>query len=336
MPTKISNTNTNINKININVPRRYTPRPTKKNVAKAEQELSQVENLDREIPYISQAPSQFINPSVFGFNTTPIQEPVRPRTVSRGTQTEPMETQTEPDEGISPQTVYAEPLTSSSDFMPQRGDTPRSPMPFRSSQAPERRDALTLGYSQPNYKLNMPSDFPSRLSQAEGSAFPSSGSSFKMPISTNRMRDIQKQGRTDLDINEMARNVKEAYRSTPQEEKEIPFAKSAGTSPRAFGDESFGVSPSAVVDEPLEVVVPPAKKGKGGRPVGSKNKPKPISEETQTGPSLPNTPKPKKVKTGKPISVPVGVSTPKFEQSIETAGGGLRGAKSVAFAEPED
>jgi len=335
MPTKISNTNTNINKININVPRRYTPRPTKKNVAKAEQELSQVENIDREIPYVSQAPSQFINPSVFGFNTTPIQEPVRPRTVSRGTQTEPMETQTEPDGGISPETVYAEPLTSSSDFMAQRGDTPRSPMPFRSSQASERRDVLALGYSQPNYKLNMPSDFPSRLSQAEGSPFPQSRSAFTPPIYSNRMRDIQKQGRPDLDINEMARNVKEAYRgNTPQEEETVPFVKSAGTSP--IVQESFGVSPSGLYQEPLEVALPPAKKGKGGRPVGSKNKPKPISDETQTGPSLPNTPKPKKVRTGKPISVPVGVSTPKFEQSIDTAGGGLRGAKSVAFAEPED
>ena len=318
MPTKISNTNTNINKININVPRRYTPRPTKKNVAKAEQELSQVENLDREIPYVSQAPSQFINPSVFGFNTTPIQEPVRPQTISRGTQTEEMAT--------SPRVAVAE-AVDTSDFMPQRGDTPRSPIPFRSSQAPERRDALTLGYSQPEYKLNMPSDFPSRLSQAGGSSFPSSGSSFKMPISTNRMRDIQKQGRPDLDINEMARSVKEAYRGTPQEEEEIPFVKSAGTSPM-----DFGVSPSAVVDEPLEVVVPPAKKGKGGRPAGSKNKPKPVSEETQTGASLPNTPKPLKQRKTKVISVPVGVSNPQFEESIATAGGGLRGQK-VTFSE---
>lgn len=306
MPTKISNTNTNINKININVPRRYTPRPTKKNVSKAEQELSQVENIDREIPYISQAPSQFINPSVFGFNTTPIQEPVRPQTISRGTQTEEMAT--------SPRVPVAE-VVDSSEFMPQRGDTPASPMPFRSSQAPENRNALTLGYSRPEYTLNKPSDFPSRLSQAEGSAFPSSGSSFKMPIYSNRMRDIQKQGRPDLDINEMARNVKEAYRSTPQEE-EIPFVKSAGT------------NPNAVVDEVLEV--PPAKTGKGGRRTGSKNKPKPVSQETQTEalPPQPTATKQRKTK----VIIPDGVSMPQFEESFATAGGGLRG-KGVTFSE---
>jgi hypothetical protein len=284
MPTKISNTNTNINKININVPRRYTPRATKKNVAKAEQELSQVENLDREIPYVSQAPSQFINPSVFGFNTTPIQE--RPQTISRGTQTEPMETQTE-EMATSPRVAVAEAINRDTPT------TPTSPISFRSSLAPERRDALTLGYSQPQYKLNIPSDFPSRLNQAEGSAFPSSGSSFKMPIYTNRMRDIQKQGRPDLDINQMAITVKEAYRG-----EEIPFAKKKG----------------------------------GGRPTGSKNKPKPVSEETQTGASLPNTPKPLKQRKTKTISVPVGVSTPKFEQSIATAGG-LRGQRAIIAEE---
>ena len=139
MPTKISNTNTNINKININVPRRYTPRPTKKNVAKAEQDLQSLETQDREIPYVSQAPSQFINPSVFGFNTTPIQEPVRPQTISRGTQTE--QTQTDEEFATSPRVAVAEPVDTSN-FRSQRGDTPRSPMPFRSSSIPEERNVL--------------------------------------------------------------------------------------------------------------------------------------------------------------------------------------------------
>jgi hypothetical protein len=298
MPTKITNTNTNINKININVPRRYTPRPTKKNVAKAESELQSLETQDREIPYISQAPSQFINPSVFGFNTTPIQEPVRPQTISRGTQTEPMETQTEEEFVTSPRVAVAEAIDTSN-FRSQRGDTPTSPIPFRSSSTPEERNVLSLGYSEPQYKLNIPSDFPTRLSQASGSSFPQSGSAFKMPIYANRMRDIQKQGRPD--INEMAIKVKEAYRG---EEQTIPYAKTGGT---PF-EEPFGISPTSFQDQPLEVALPPAKKKGGGRPAGSKNKPK--DEEA-----------PKKARKVKQV-VDIGVDT-------FTAGkGGLRGQKA--------
>jgi hypothetical protein len=288
MPTKISNTNTNINKININVPRRYTPRPTKKNVAKAEQDLQSLETQDREIPYVSQAPSQFINPSVFGFNTTPIQEPVRPQTISRGTQTE--QTQTDEEFATSPRVAVAEPVDTSN-FRSQRGDTPRSPMPFRSSSIPEERNVLSLGYSEPQYKLNIPSDFPARLSQAGGSSFPRSGSAFTMPIYANRMRDIQKQGRPDSDINEMALKVKEAYRG---EEQTVPYAKTGGT---------------PFEDQPLEVALPPAKKKGGGRPVGSKNKPK--GEEA-----------PKKARKVKQI-IEVG-----NEGAFATAGGGLRGQRA--------
>jgi hypothetical protein len=287
MPTKITNTNTNINRININVPRRNNPRPTKKNVAKAEQELSQVENLDREIPYISQAPSQFINPSVFGFNSTPIQQPVRPQTVSRGTQTEPMETQTEQELFSpiqSPETVYAEPVFRSKDFVGQRGTTPRDPIPFRSSSTPEQRDVLSLGYSEPQYKINIPSDFPDRLARQQGFQ----PSAFQMPIISNRMRDIQKQGRPDLDINQMARNVKEAYRAEPI----VPFAKEA----------------QPFEEQPLEVALPPASKPTRGRPVGSKSKPK--------DPDAPK--KPRKVKQ----IIEVGE-----EGAFATAGGGLRGQR---------
>lgn len=303
MPTKISNTNTNINKININVPRRYTPRPTKKNVAKAEQDLQSLETQDREIPFVSQAPSQFINPSVFGFNTTPIQEPVRPQTISRGTQTEPMETQTE-EFATSPRVAVAEPIDTSN-FRSQRGDTPTSPMPFRSSSTPEERNVLSLGYSQPEYKLNIPSDFPTRLSQAGGSSFPQSGSAFKMPIYANRMRDIQKQGRPD--INEMALKVKEAYRG---EEQTVPYAKTGGTPV----EEPFGISPTSFQDQPLEVALPPAKKKGGGRPVGSKNKPK--EEEA-----------PKKGKKVKQV-IEIG-----DEGAFATAGGGLRGQRATIAEE---
>jgi hypothetical protein len=226
MPTKISNTNTNINRININVPRQRNAKVTPKSVKKAEQDLQNLETQDRQIQYSSQAPSQFINPSVFGFNTTPIQNPIQNQ------QTEELIT--------SPRMTIAEPINRS-DFMPQ-------PIPFRSSGVSERRDVLSLGYSQPQYTL--PSDFQNRLAEQEG--FQPSSRTFK-PIAVGKMRDIQKQGRPD--INEMALKVKEAYRG-----EELPFAKEAA-------EET-------------------TKKGKGGRQKGSKNKPKPKPIETQTGESL--------------------------------------------------
>ena len=277
MPTKISNTNTNINRININIPKQRQPKITPKSVKKAEQDLQNLERQDRQIPYVSQAPSQFINPSIFGFNTTPIntgaiqepeqqmQEPVRP-----------METQTETAitendflaSPRSPRMAVAEPVNIK-EFMPQRGDTPREPIPFRSSSTPTQRDVLALGYSQPQYSL--PSDFQNRLAAQEG--FQPSSKTFK-PIVVGKMRDIQKQGRPD--INQMAQNVKQAYRG---EEAIVPFAKAAGTSP------SYQ-QPLVFENMPLEEALPPAKKKGGGRPIGSKNKPKPKAVETQVGPSL--------------------------------------------------
>jgi hypothetical protein len=251
MPTKISNTNTNINRININIPKQRNAKITPKSVGKAEQDLQNLETQDRQLQYSSQAPSQFINPSVFGFNTTPIQNTI------------PMERQTE-ELITSPQMTIAEPINRS-DFMPQRGDTPREPIPFRSSSTPVQRDVLAQGYSQPEYMLNKPSDFPERLARQEGFQPYSSTSAFA-PLTSNRMRDIQKQGRPD--INEMAQNVKEAYRGSSE--------KQAGSSPVDFGVDLMSI----------QEALPPAKKGKGGRPVGSKNKPKPISIDTQTGASL--------------------------------------------------
>lgn len=75
MPTKITNTNTNINRININIPKPKQPRVTSKSVSKAEQELQNLERQDMQ--YVSQAPTQHVNPSIFGFNTTPIQTPMQ-------------------------------------------------------------------------------------------------------------------------------------------------------------------------------------------------------------------------------------------------------------------
>jgi hypothetical protein len=75
MPTKISNTNTNINRININIPKQRQPKVTSKSVNNAEQQLQNLERQDMQ--YVSQAPTQYVNPSIFGFNTTPIQTPMQ-------------------------------------------------------------------------------------------------------------------------------------------------------------------------------------------------------------------------------------------------------------------
>ena len=244
------NTNTNINRININIPKQRNAKITPKSVGKAEQDLQNLETQDRQIQYTSQAPSQFINPSVFGFNTTPIQNTI------------PMERETE-ELITSPRMTVAEPINRS-DFISQRGDTPREPIPFRSSSTPVQRDVLAQSYSRPEYMLNKPSDFPDRLARQEGFQPFSSTSAFA-PLTSNRMRDIQKQGRPD--INEMAQNVKQAYRGSSE--------KQAATSPV-----DFGVDPMPIQEDL------PVQKGKGGRTKGSKNKPKPITIDTQTGASL--------------------------------------------------
>jgi hypothetical protein len=64
-----------------------------------------------------------------------------------------------------------------------------------------------------------------------------------------------------------------------------------------FAVKPAGVSNTISIQQPspMEIVV---KKGKGGRPKGTKNKPKPITTETQTGASLnpEQKAKPKKIK----------------------------------------
>jgi hypothetical protein len=287
MPTKISNTNTNINKININVPRARNTKVTPKSVKKAEQDLQTLETQDREIPYISQAPSQFINPSVFGFNTTPIQEPVQTITAQTQTQQRPgrsMATSTRNMEtGIGTDTADLSPVEAQA-------------IPFRSAGIPVDKGSLS---PLPEYRLNIPSDFQSRLSRQEGFQPTTSYA----PLISNRMRDIKKQGRPD--INEMARNLI-SLRPENQDELVIvdEFGERMGTLsgpslvqqkvksieqsqptpvfPKAAGKQAGG---TYVQTGNEGAYVEPTGKAKG-RPKGSKNKPKPKTVETQVGPSL--------------------------------------------------
>ena len=69
MPTKNINTNTNINKININIPKPRQAKP--KSINQAEKELKDLESKDYQY---SRTPNVnlSINPSLYGFNTTPI------------------------------------------------------------------------------------------------------------------------------------------------------------------------------------------------------------------------------------------------------------------------
>ena len=86
----------------------------------------------------------------------------------------------------------------------------------------------------------------------------------------------------------------------------------------------FGVKPAGVTNttpitqqgSPMEIVV---KKGKGGRPKGTKNKPKPVTTETQTGASLnPPVEKPKAKTVKRTIDMADTIPAPKT---------GLRGQK---------
>ena len=78
MPTKNINTNTNINKININIPKPRQPRqvkPKTKTIEEAEKELKDLENKDAQY---TQSPNiqLSINPNVYGFNRTPLENRV--------------------------------------------------------------------------------------------------------------------------------------------------------------------------------------------------------------------------------------------------------------------
>ena len=283
------NTNTNINRININVPRQYRPRqPKKKTVAQAEEALSQDENQDRQASYQTQGIS--INPNVYGFNTSPINREVgivetRPETKTAQTQTQTTKGRSM---GTSTRNMSTEPIETQTDES-LSSVSPRmavaEPIPFKSTSVPVDKTTLARRYSEPEFSFNRPSDFQDRLSRQEGFQPQSSFA----PFYPNHMRNIQKQGRPDLDINLMARNVREAYRG---EEQIVPFAKQAGGG--SVKDKILSIEetqPTLVYSKafekmPLEEALPPAKKGKGGRPVGSKNKPKPKAITTQTGESL--------------------------------------------------
>lgn len=88
MATKNTNTNINQNKIVIQIPKtqqrkKYTPRP-KKTLAQAEQDLKNLENADTkytntyypsfQTPQDKNINISVTNPSMYGFNTTPMQE----------------------------------------------------------------------------------------------------------------------------------------------------------------------------------------------------------------------------------------------------------------------
>jgi hypothetical protein len=80
MPTKITNTNTNINRININVPKPKQVKVTPKSVSNAEEQLRKLETED--LQYTRPANVNVsVNPNVYGFNKTPLEETVRVPTV---------------------------------------------------------------------------------------------------------------------------------------------------------------------------------------------------------------------------------------------------------------
>jgi hypothetical protein len=266
MPRKnspITNTNTNINKININIPKPTTqrkprqPKQTQEEVNSAEEKLSNLENMD----------TQFVNPSVFGFNRTPlyIPEPIQQvqnriieqpapigqSRVSRTTQTSPMHEEEE---------MYTQ-------------SQPTSPISF-SSASPVQAEIFRprpvsvptdkSGFESMGKGLQLPSDFQARLSRQEGfQPVQPMNSPFGMYQNPNLASAILR--RTSMtsgpDINELRNRlfaVKQAGVSSSK-----PLLITEGTSP---------------MPEPPK----PKRKPRG------KNKPKPVS--TGVGTSAPAEP----------------------------------------------
>jgi len=264
MPRKnsgITNTNTNINKININIPKTISqrkPRQTKQTqeqVDNAEQNLSNLENMD----------GRFVNPSIYGFNRTPlyIPEPIQqvqnrvveqPSKVSKGTMT--LEEQEEELRSETPQSQGTSPISFSS-VSPVQAEIYR-PRPV---SVPTDKS----GFESMGRALSLPSDFQARLSRQEGfQPIQSMSSPFSMYQNPNLSSAISRvtSMNNPPNINELRTRM---------------FAvKPAGVSNTAPLQITQGTSPIPESEKP---------KNKGGRPKGVKNKPKPVS--TATGASAP-------------------------------------------------
>jgi len=256
MSTKNINTNTNINKININIPKPSRPRQKKQTQAQvdnAELNLANLENMD----------GRFVNPSVYGFNRSPLYIPSpieiqeQPIKTNKGTMT----LEEEEEQLREPQSQATSPVSFSS-VSPVQAQV-FSPRPV---MAPVDKS----GFTSMGRGLQLPSDFEARLATQEGfQPVQSMSSPFSMYQNPNLANAILR--RTSMtsgpDINEL-RN-------------------------RMFAVKEAGASNTMPSEAPMEIVVKPKKRGRG------KNKPKPITTETQTGPSL-NPPvekeKPRKVK----------------------------------------
>jgi hypothetical protein len=252
----ITNTNTNINKININIPKPTKPRQSKqtqKEVDTAEENLSNLENMD----------GRFVNPSIYGFNRTPlyIPEPIQqvqnrvveqPSKISRGTMT--LEEQEEELRSETPQSQGTSPISFSS-VSPVQAQV-YSPRPV---SVPTDKNA----FQDMGKGLSLPSDFQARLSRQEGfQPVQSMSSPFSMYQNPNLSSAISR-------VTSM---------NNPPNINELRT--------RMFGVKPAGVSNTA----PLQITqgtspIPEKPKNKGGRPKGVKNKPKPVS--TATGSSAP-------------------------------------------------
>jgi hypothetical protein len=260
-----TNTNTNINKINISIPKTRTvsrkPKQTKQTqeeINSAEEKLSNLENMD----------GQFVNPSVFGFNRTPlyIPEPIQnsiqnrvveqPSKVSRGTMTSPMNLE-EQQEEIHTQSQPTSPISFSS-VSPVQAEIYR-PRPV---SVPTDKSA----FQDMGRGLSLPSDFQARLSRQEGfqpvQPMSSPFSMYQNPNLSSAMSRVTSMNNPP-NINELRTRM-------------------------------FGVKPAGVSNTtPLQITqgtspipeLEPKPKNKGGRPKGVKNKPKPVS--TATGASAP-------------------------------------------------
>jgi hypothetical protein len=299
MPRKNSaitntNTNTNINKININIPkptRARQKKQTQSQVDQAELNLANLENMD----------GRFVNPSIYGFNQTPlyIPEPIQqvqnrvveqPSRVSRGTMT----LEEEEEQLREPESQGTSPISFSS-ASPVQAEV-FSPRPV---MAPvDKSGFISMGRG-----LQLPSDFQARLARQEGfQPTEPLRSPFSMYQNPNLSEAILRRTsmQTGPDINELRT--------------------------RMFGVKEAGASSSKplMITEGTSAMPMPEPKGKGGRPKGSKNKPKPTTIETQTGASL--NPEPKAVPKAKAPKVVT-------EQNIASQTGTLRGRRTTPAEE---
>jgi hypothetical protein len=232
MSTKNTNKNTNINenKIVIELPkvirRKSTPRP-KKTFAQAEEELNDLENKDRQyqkanygqgLSGINPNIKISFNPSLYGFNKTPMEVPQQPQP------------QQQPQQQAEPQQQEEQTTTQSEPSAPQFGAFRENDLSNRSGFN-DIRQGFSQSYSAPQFNRQ---DFTDRMNAEIPVAEPIDegymGESDRKPTKAEIIKGLREnqKGKEYLDLERQFLEQRRKERKEREERKEKQRGRPAG------------------------------------------------------------------------------------------------------------